>query len=237
MTDQKLKIDFANPVLIDLDGTRWIADRYVAIRCDATDLTTEDLDELPMSRSIDRTKRPYFARNPQTDGPIGPNLAALLWVNRDDRGITLTVHDSDKRHTRPSRRPRLGTPPRRHRPVPQLQGAAVSDYTPQPQRFGDYYPESYARFQDVLSDGIVPDWDDEDHDRNEAQFRADLAAHDAQVAAKALRDAADDIAARANGSALIANADRWGGYYHGMRSGMQNEEQALRIRADRLEGR
>lgn len=94
MTDQKLKIDFANPVLIDLDGTRWIADRYVAIRCDATDLATEDLDELPMSRSIDRTKRPYFART-QTDGPIGPNLAALLWVNRDDRGIMLTVHDSE----------------------------------------------------------------------------------------------------------------------------------------------
>ena len=32
MTDQKLKIDFANPVLIDLDGTRWIADRYRRIR-------------------------------------------------------------------------------------------------------------------------------------------------------------------------------------------------------------
>lgn len=84
MTDQKLKIDFANPVLIDLDGTRWIADRYVAIRCDATDLATEDLDELPMSRSIDRTKRPYFARNPQTDGPIGPNLAALLRKDHHD---------------------------------------------------------------------------------------------------------------------------------------------------------
>ena len=96
MTDQKLKIDFANPVLIDLDGTRWIADRYVAIRCDATDLTTEELDELPMSRSIDRTKRPYSASIQQTDGPIGPNLAALLWVNRDVRGIMLTVHDSDK---------------------------------------------------------------------------------------------------------------------------------------------
>ena len=69
------------------------------------------------------------------------------------------------------------------------------------------------------------------------EFDRWLAAHDAQVAAKAVRDAADDIAARANGSALIANADRWGGYYHGMRSGMQNEEQALRIRADRIEGR
>lgn len=96
MTDQKLKIDFAAAGRLDLDGTQWITDRYVAIRCDATDLTTEDLDELPMPRSIDRIKRPYSARNPQTDGPIGPNLAALLWVNRDDRGIMLTVHDSDK---------------------------------------------------------------------------------------------------------------------------------------------
>ena len=84
MTDQKLKIDFANAGLIDLDGTRWITDRYVAIRCDVTDLPTEDLDELPMSRSSDRIKRPYSARNPQTDGPIGPNLAALLWVKRGE---------------------------------------------------------------------------------------------------------------------------------------------------------
>ena len=94
MTDQKLKIDFANPVLIDLDGTRWIADRYVAIRCDVTDLTTEELDELPMSRSIDRTKRPYSARNPQTDMPTTSVRAPS--ANRDDRGIMLTVHDSDK---------------------------------------------------------------------------------------------------------------------------------------------
>ena len=96
MTDQKLKIDFATAGLIDLDGTRWITDRYVAIRCDAAALTTEDLDELPMLAPIDRAKYPYSASDPQTNGPIGPNLAALLWVNSDDRGIALTVHDSDK---------------------------------------------------------------------------------------------------------------------------------------------
>ena len=96
MTDQKLKIDFATAGLIDLDGTRWITDRYVAIRCDAAALTTEDLDELPMPAPIDRAKYPYSASDPQTNGPIGPNLAALLWVNSDDRGIALTVHDSDK---------------------------------------------------------------------------------------------------------------------------------------------
>ena len=42
MTDQKLKIDFANPVLIDLDGTLWIADRYrpapQGVRCCPRDL-------------------------------------------------------------------------------------------------------------------------------------------------------------------------------------------------------
>ena len=68
MTDQKLKIDFATAGLIDLDGTRWITDRYVAIRCDAAALTTEDLDELPMPAPIDRAKYPYSASDPQTNG-------------------------------------------------------------------------------------------------------------------------------------------------------------------------
>ena len=96
MTDQKLKVDFAAAGRLDLDGTQWITDRYVAIRCDVTDLTTEELDELPMPRPIDRTKYPCPASIQQTDGPVGSNLAALLWVNHDDRGVTLTVHDSDK---------------------------------------------------------------------------------------------------------------------------------------------
>ena len=57
-------------------------------------------------------------------------------------------------------------------------------YKPQPWRLTDYYPESYARFMDLLSDGIITDWDDADHDRHEAQFRADLAAHDAELRAQ-----------------------------------------------------
>ena len=67
-------------------------------------------------------------------------------------------------------------------------------YKPQPWRLTDYYPESYARFMDLLGDGIVPDWDDDDHNRHEAEFRADLAAHDAelraQIAAELLGEAA-----------------------------------------------
>ena len=35
MADQKLKIDFATAGLIDLDGTRWITDRFVSGRAEA----------------------------------------------------------------------------------------------------------------------------------------------------------------------------------------------------------
>lgn len=68
---------------------------------------------------------------------------------------------------------------------------------PEPQRITHYYPESYARFVDTLNSSILPDWSKEDHDHNVAQFLADLAAHDAQVAARTLRDAADDCRAEA----------------------------------------
>ena len=39
---------------------------------------------------------------------------------------------------------------------------------------------------DILNVGILPDWDDDDRNRHEAEFRADLAAHDAEVRAQAL---------------------------------------------------
>ena len=64
-------------------------------------------------------------------------------------------------------------------------GAAMT-YTPQAWRLTGYYPESYARLMDILNGGILPDWDDDDHNRHEAEFRADLAAHDAEVRAQAL---------------------------------------------------
>lgn len=54
-------------------------------------------------------------------------------------------------------------------------------YKPQPWRLTEYYPEAYARFMDILNDGIIPDWNDDDHDRHEAEFLADLAAHDAEL--------------------------------------------------------
>ena len=56
-----------------------------------------------------------------------------------------------------------------------------------------------------------------------------------EAAVKALREAADDMDARANQSELIARADRWEGYYSGVRSSILNETSALRARADRME--
>lgn len=44
MTDQKLKIDFANPVLIDLDGTRWIADHAGLVAVVDSELRTPEPD-------------------------------------------------------------------------------------------------------------------------------------------------------------------------------------------------
>ena len=68
---------------------------------------------------------------------------------------------------------------------------AQTNYAPQAWRLTGYYPESYARLMDILIVGILPDWDDDDRNRHEAEFRADLAAHDAEVAAQALREAAE----------------------------------------------
>ena len=52
---------------------------------------------------------------------------------------------------------------------------------------------------------------------------------------EALREVADDMDARANKNELIALADRWEGYYSGVRSSILNETSALRARADSLE--
>ena len=54
-------------------------------------------------------------------------------------------------------------------------------YRPQPWRLTEFYPEAYARFMDILNDGIILDWNDDDHDRHEAEFLADLAAHDTEL--------------------------------------------------------
>lgn len=106
-------------------------------------------------------------------------------------------------------------------------------------RMSGYYPDAYARFMASLGVGI--DYDEGDFARYEAKFRADLAAHDEAVRQeereRTLREASDDIAARANGPELIAAADKWGGYYSGVRTAMQNEEAALRLRAGAIAAR
>ena len=56
-----------------------------------------------------------------------------------------------------------------------------------------------------------------------------------EAAVKALREAADNMDARANKNELIALADRWEGYYTGVRSSILNESSALHARADRIE--
>ena len=78
-----------------------------------------------------------------------------------------------------------------------------------------------------------------DTDATAAEWREAYEAKRAQArreaAVKALREAADDMDARANKNELIARADRWGGYYSGVRSSILYEEAALRHRADRME--
>ena len=56
-----------------------------------------------------------------------------------------------------------------------------------------------------------------------------------EAAVKALREAADDMDARANKNELIARADRYEGFYAGVRASLQNEESYLRVRAERME--
>ena len=56
-----------------------------------------------------------------------------------------------------------------------------------------------------------------------------------EAAVKALREAADDMDARANKNGLIAGADRWEGHYSGVLSSILKETSALRARADRIE--
>ena len=78
-----------------------------------------------------------------------------------------------------------------------------------------------------------------DTDATAAEWRETYEAQLTQVSREAkieaLREAADDMDARANKNELIARADRWGGYYSGVRSSILNETSALRARADSLE--
>ena len=62
-----------------------------------------------------------------------------------------------------------------------------AEYKPQAWRMTDYYPDSYAKFMSALGIGI--DYDDADFDRYHAEFLADLAEHDRQVAERAWDEA------------------------------------------------
>lgn len=62
-------------------------------------------------------------------------------------------------------------------------------YVAQAWRMTGYYPDSYAKHMSSISDGF--DYDDTEHARHEAEFLADLAAHDARVAAEARAVALD----------------------------------------------
>lgn len=70
-------------------------------------------------------------------------------------------------------------------------------------------------------------------------YRADVRAaypHLARwVTAQALRKAADEINALLNAPDLIANADRYQGFYQGMRDGLALSEKTLREGAERGE--
>ena len=79
----------------------------------------------------------------------------------------------------------------------------------------------------IYTDATAAEWR-EAYEAKRAQVRR-------EAAVKALREAADDMDARANQSELIARADRWEGYYSGVRSSILNETSALRARADRME--
>ena len=65
--------------------------------------------------------------------------------------------------------------------------------------------------------------------------KADAERGIAKIKADALREAADNLNARANGPSLIESADKWAGWYGGVRAAMQSEESALRLRADWIE--
>ena len=104
--------------------------------------------------------------------------------------------------------------------------------------------EQWTPTTDQVRSFYAHDSEDEYHDpiaypshvrSAEQAFDRWLAQVQREAAVKALREAADDMDAKANKNELIALADRWEGYYSGVRSSILNETSALRARADRME--
>lgn len=100
----------------------------------------------------------------------------------------------------------------------------MSDYTP---TTADMRSAYRAAFKDVKP------WESP-QDRY-AEFDRRLAARDRKVKAEALRDAAIDTRRRAEDPDLNELADRYSGYYAGVRSALQAEAEDLDDRADQIE--
>ena len=64
-----------------------------------------------------------------------------------------------------------------------------------------------------------------------AQYDRMIAAIEREAAAKALEEAADGIESRRNEPGLVHLDVRYAGYYTGIRSGMESDSKALRVRA------
>ena len=90
----KLKTDFDFPRIINLPGGKWLTDGHVAVRLDLT--SVDERTELPVITPDPAKYATRATSTEQTSDPIGVNTAALLWLNHDDAGLNLTVHDSEK---------------------------------------------------------------------------------------------------------------------------------------------
>lgn len=88
----------------------------------------------------------------------------------------------------------------------------------------DHYVNEWERDAEVALAAVLPD----------VIRQAKAEAWD-EGAAKALREAADDLERRINEPGLILAADKYGGYHAGERARGQREADVLRSRADRIE--
>ena len=69
-----------------------------------------------------------------------------------------------------------------------------------------------------------------------AEFDRMIASVERAAAARALEEAADDIESRRNEPGLVHLDVRYAGYYTGIRSGMESDSKALRVRAAEIRG-
>ena len=70
----------------------------------------------------------------------------------------------------------------------------------------------------------------------EAEFDRMIAEVERAAAVRALEEAADGIESRRNEPGLVHLDVRYAGYYTGIRSGMESDSKALRVRAAEIRG-